>query len=68
MAAIHQIKRQITAKELAKKWGVSQQTVRKYFALPREKYEAESATKLQPWANLGVSRATWYRHGKPLEV
>jgi predicted transcriptional regulator len=65
MPALHPVKRQGTAKEIAKKWGVSVQTVRRYIALPRAEYEANSLTKSKPWEALGLSRATWYRHGKP---
>jgi predicted transcriptional regulator len=58
-------KRKATAKELAKKWGVSERTIRNYVAISRAEFEGQSLTKTKPWAALGVSRATWYRHGKP---
>jgi predicted transcriptional regulator len=58
-------KRKGTAKELAKKWGVSERTIRNYVAISRTEFEGQSLTKAKPWAALGVSRATWYRHGKP---
>jgi hypothetical protein len=32
---------------------------------PRQKYEAGSISREKPWEALGISRATWYRHGKP---
>jgi predicted transcriptional regulator len=65
MPALHQVKRKGTAREIAERWGVSVQTVRRYIAQPRGEYEAKSLTKAKPWEALGVSRATWYRHGKP---
>lgn len=70
MPALHQVKRKGTAKEIAERWGVSPQTVRRYIAMPRAEYEARSLEKAKPWEALGMSRATWYRHGKPevLEV
>jgi hypothetical protein len=34
-------------------------------SIPRERYEANSLTKKRPWESLGISRATWYRQGKP---
>lgn len=35
-------------------------------AVPREEYEASSLSRHKPWEKLGMSRATWYRQGKPL--
>lgn len=58
-------KRKATAKTLAKKWGVTERTIRNYVALRREDYEAQSIARAKPWESLGMSRATWYRHGKP---
>lgn len=54
-----------TAREIAEKVGCSQSTVRRYWALPREEYEANSISRAKPWESLGISRATWYRKGKP---
>jgi hypothetical protein len=34
-------------------------------ALPRGLYEANSLRRTQPWLELGISRSTWYRAGKP---
>jgi hypothetical protein len=34
-------------------------------AQPRPEYEAQSLERAQPWTMLGISRRTWYRHGKP---
>jgi len=34
-------------------------------AIPRAEYEAQSAARQEPWEALGMSRATWYRRGKP---
>ena len=54
-----------TAREIAEKVGCSQSTVRRYWALPREEYLANALTRSKPWEALGMSRATWYRKGKP---
>jgi hypothetical protein len=35
-------------------------------AKPRCDYEAESLSRNRPWEMLGMSRAAWYRAGKPL--
>lgn len=32
---------------------------------PRAQYEAQSISRAKPWATLGMSRAAWYRAGKP---
>jgi len=63
--AKHAVKRPVSARELAQRFGVSARTVRRIMALPREQYLSESISRQQPWAALGISRATWYRHGKP---
>lgn len=34
-------------------------------AVSRAEYEANSISKLKPWEQLGMSRAKWYRLGKP---
>jgi predicted transcriptional regulator len=65
MSAYKPVKRNRTAREIAEKLGVSARTVRRYIAQPRIEYEANSLTKSKPWEALGLSRATWYRHGKP---
>lgn len=57
-----------TARAIAEKMGCSQSTVRRYWALPRAEYEANSLTRSKPWEALGMSRATWYRKGKPLQA
>ena len=57
-----------TAREIAEKVGCSQSTVRRYWALPREEYLANSISRAKPWESLGMSRATWYRKGKPEPV
>jgi predicted transcriptional regulator len=58
-------KRKTTAKELAKKFGVCERTIRRYVAQDRATWEANSITRAAPWAAMGISRATWYNHGKP---
>ena len=54
-----------TAKQLAEKFGISERTVRTYTSEPRDQYLAASFSLHKPWEALGMSRATWYRHGKP---
>lgn len=54
-----------TARELAEKFGISIRSVQTYTSIPRTEYEANSIAKAAPWETLGMSRATWYRKGKP---
>lgn len=63
---LHPMRRNTTARELAKRLSVNIKTVYKYTALPRAEYEANSITRAAPWEALGMSRATWYRKGKPM--
>jgi len=66
MGAKHPVKRPVTAKEAALKFGVNPRTVRAYIAQPRDQWMSEHAlTRSEPWRSLGISRATWYRRGKP---
>lgn len=66
MAAKHPVKRPATAREIAEKFGVHPTTVRRFMAQPRAQWLAEnSISRERPWARLGISRATWYRRGKP---
>lgn len=58
-------KRPMTARKMAEKFGVSTRTVQRIFAEPREQYLAHSVSQSKPWEALGMSRATWYRKGKP---
>jgi predicted DNA-binding transcriptional regulator AlpA len=60
------MRKNTTAAELAKRLGVNIKTVYKYTAVPRAEYEANSITRAKPWEALGMSRATWYRKGKPM--
>lgn len=62
---MHPMRKNTTAAELAKRLGVNIKTVYKYTAVPRAEYEANSITRTKPWEALGMSRATWYRKGKP---
>jgi uncharacterized protein YjcR len=58
-------KSSLTAREIAEKSGCTPRTVRNWFAIPRAEWEANSITRAQPWVALGISRRTWYNHGKP---
>lgn len=64
----HPMRRGTTAAKLAKKMGVNIKTVIKYTSQPRADYLANSLTRSKPWERLGISRATWYRRGKPEPV
>jgi transposase len=58
-------RRNCTARELAQRLGIGLSTVQKYTSIPRSEYLAKSVSKSKPWEALEMSRATWYRHGKP---
>ncbi|EMR8545379.1 HTH domain-containing protein [Neisseria gonorrhoeae] len=60
-------KRDVTAKELAKRFGCSTRTVFRTWSQSRADYLAEnSISRDKPWEHFGISRATWYRRGKPM--
>lgn len=63
--SIHPMREGKTAAQLAKELGVNIKTVYKYTAEPRADYEAKSINRNKPWEYFGISRATWYRRGKP---
>jgi len=64
---MHPMRKNTTAAALAKHLGVNIKTVYKYTALPRDTWLNEnSINREQPWKVLGISRSTWYRHGKPM--
>jgi transposase len=65
MSAHKPLKRKKTAREIAERLGIHVRTVRRYIAQPRAEYLANSLNKSKPWEALEMSRATWYRHGKP---
>ncbi len=59
--------RDVTAKELAKRFGCSTRTVFRAWSQSRADYLAEnSISRDKPWEHFGISRATWYRRGKPM--
>lgn len=51
---------------MAEQFDVSVRTVQRTFSQPRAEYLAESLMRAKPWEALGMSRATWYRRGKPV--
>ncbi|TRG26421.1 HTH domain-containing protein [Salmonella enterica subsp. enterica serovar Infantis] len=60
-------KRDVTAKELAKRFGCSTRTVFRAWSQSRADYLAEnSISRDKPWEHFGISRATWYRRVKPM--
>ena len=65
MGAEQPKRRKHTAAELAKELDCNPRTVRRYMAIPRAQYLAESLSRAKPWEALGMSRATWYNKGKP---
>ncbi len=54
------------AREMAEQFDVSIRTVQRTFAQPRDEYLTQSLMRTRPWEALGMSRATWYRRGKPV--
>jgi len=54
-----------TASQLAQTFGVTERTVQRYTSIPRAEYEANAISRARPWEALEMSRATWYRKGKP---
>lgn len=65
---MHHPRKGKTASQLARTFNISARTVQKYTSIPRAEYEAQSFSKSKPWEALGMSRATWYRKGKPLQA
>ena len=60
-------KRDVTAREMAKRFGCSTSTVFRAWSQSRADYLAEnSSSRDKPWEHFGISRATWYRRGKPM--
>lgn len=60
-------KRPITAREMAEKFKISERSIRKWWSQSRADYLAENTiSRDKPWEKLGISRATWYRRGKPM--
>ena len=66
MGAKYPVKRPVKAKLVAEEFGVHIRTVYRKIAMPRDQYLAESLMRKKPWEALGISRATWYRRGKPM--
>ena len=59
-------KRPMTARKMAEQFNCSISGSMRSIALPRAEYEANSLMRSKPWEALGMSRATWYRKGKPV--
>lgn len=67
MAKLRTDKRPIKAHEIAEKFGCSIRTVYNFWSQSRADYLAENTiSRDKPWEALGISRATWYRRGKPM--
>ncbi|MCP5781378.1 HTH domain-containing protein, partial [Klebsiella pneumoniae] len=70
--ALHTVKRNKTAKEMAQRLNISDRTVRKLIALPREDYEKEAKQRRlkafvlresgMKWADVGIALGTT-KHG-----
>jgi len=58
----------IISKDMAKERHRKRETERrrKAGAVDRETYESQSLSRQKPWEALGMSRAKWYRMGKPM--
>jgi transcriptional regulator with XRE-family HTH domain len=60
-------KRPMTAREMAEKFNVDRSTITRWWSQTRADYLAEnSISRDKPWEHFGISRATWYRRGKPM--
>lgn len=60
-------KRPMSAREMAAKFKLSPRTVQKWWSQTREDWLKEnSISRDKPWEYFGISRATWYRRGKPM--
>lgn len=59
--------RTLISQDMAKERDRERHTARRRAAgaVDRETYEANSASRQKPWEALGMSRASWYRAGKP---
>lgn len=67
MTKLRTDKRPMTAREMAKRFNCSTQTVFRAWSQSRADYLAENTiSRDKPWEKLGISRATWYRRGKPM--
>ena len=72
MTALHTVKRNKTAKEMAQRLNISDRTVRKLIALPREDYEKEAKQRRlkafvlresgMKWADVDIALGTT-KHG-----
>ena len=72
MTALHTVKRNKTAKEMAQRLNIRDITVRKLIALPREDYEKEAKQRRlkafvlresgMKWADVGIALGTT-KHG-----
>jgi hypothetical protein len=60
-------KRPMSAREMAAKFNLSPRTVQNWWSQSRADYLAENTiSRDKPWEKIGISRATWYRRGKPM--
>lgn len=60
-------KRPMSAREMAAKFNVAESTITRWWSQTRADYLAEnSISRDKPWEHFGISRATWYRRGKPM--
>lgn len=66
MAKKYNTKRPASAKELAKRFGCCEKTIRNYWAQDREDYLKNAYTRTKPWEYFGYSQRTWYYRGKPM--
>jgi len=55
---------ELSSAEVAQILGCSERNARRYNAVPRADYEANSLSRTRPWEDLGISRRTWYQRRK----
>lgn len=66
MTAVKPIKRNRTAKEVAARLGVSERTVRRYIAQPREEFLAEARARQDKALELRESGLKWREVGEAM--
>jgi hypothetical protein len=65
IGAIDQSKAQRTTARRKRNRLAKEAKRRKHGAIPRDEYENRSIARVKPWLLLEMSRATWYRAGRP---
>jgi hypothetical protein len=66
IGAIDKTKAERQAERKERKRAADRTRRRARGAQPRADYLAQSLSRVRPWVALGMSRASWYRAGKPI--